>query len=118
MSILDPIIPILGPIGPVLAASETIVIGLVLLGFVSLGLHFAKKTALWKRRKHRRTVLEINDILSLESLPRGKVEHPLPGHNGHLPWCASLLFLCHCRLDCVHKLRNARDRHLGEHDLE
>src|SRR2546425_6078426 len=44
MSLLDPIVSMLGPIGPVLAASDIIVIGLALLGLISLGLYFAKKT--------------------------------------------------------------------------
>ncbi|TMI25188.1 hypothetical protein E6H36_06975 [Candidatus Bathyarchaeota archaeon] len=44
MSLLDPIVSILGPFGQVLAASDTIVIGLALLGLVSLGLYFTKKT--------------------------------------------------------------------------
>ncbi len=43
MSLLDPILPFLGPIGPVLAASDLIVIGLTILGLISLGLHFSKK---------------------------------------------------------------------------
>src|SRR2546426_7615618 len=44
MSLLDPIVSILGPFGQVLAASDTIGIGLALLGLVSLGLYFTKKT--------------------------------------------------------------------------
>ena len=44
MSLLDPIVSMLGPIGPVLAASDMIIIGLALLGLISLGLYFAKKT--------------------------------------------------------------------------
>ena len=44
MSLLDPIVPILGPFGQVLAASDQIVVGLGLFGLVCLGLHFAKRT--------------------------------------------------------------------------
>ena len=43
MSLLDPIVPILGPLGPALAASDLIVIGLGLFGLACLGLYFAKK---------------------------------------------------------------------------
>ncbi len=43
MSLLDPIVPILGPLGPALVASDLIVVGLALFGLVSLGLHFVKK---------------------------------------------------------------------------
>ncbi len=43
MSLLDPIVPFLGPLGPALAASDLIVIGLGLLGLVSFGLYKVKK---------------------------------------------------------------------------
>ena len=42
MSLLAPIVPYLGPLGPTLAASDTIVIGLALIGLISI--------ALWKVR--------------------------------------------------------------------
>ncbi len=44
MSLLDPIVPFLGPVGQALAASDLIVLGLGLFGLVCLGLYFAKKT--------------------------------------------------------------------------
>lgn len=43
MSLLDPIVPMLGPLGPALAASDQIVVGLGLLGLACLGLYFVKK---------------------------------------------------------------------------
>ncbi len=43
MSLLDPIVPALGPFGLALAASDTIVIMLGLVGLVSLALYFVKK---------------------------------------------------------------------------
>jgi flagellar protein FlaJ len=42
MSLLDPIVPYLGPLGPALAVSDTIVVGLVLLGLVCFGLSKVK----------------------------------------------------------------------------
>lgn len=43
MSLFDPALPFLGPIGPLLAASDTIIAILGLVGLVSLGLYFVKK---------------------------------------------------------------------------
>ncbi len=43
MSLLDPIVPFLGPLGPALAVSDTIVVGLILLGVVCLLLSKVKK---------------------------------------------------------------------------
>jgi archaeal flagellar protein FlaJ len=43
MSLLDPIVPFLGPLGPALAVSDTIVIGLALLGLLSFGLYKVKR---------------------------------------------------------------------------
>src|SRR3989442_1921501 len=44
MSLLDPIVPFLGPFGQVLAASDLIVVGLVLLGLVCFGLNMVNKS--------------------------------------------------------------------------
>jgi len=44
MSLLDPIVPILGPLGSALATSDLVVIGLGLFGLACLGLYFAKRT--------------------------------------------------------------------------
>src|SRR6267378_1956200 len=44
MSLLDPIVPLLGPFGQVLAASDLIVVGLALLGLVCFGLNMVKKS--------------------------------------------------------------------------
>ena len=44
MNLLDPIVPFLGPFGQVLAASDLIVVGLVLLGLVCFGLNMVKKS--------------------------------------------------------------------------
>ncbi len=44
MSLLDPIVPFLGPVGQALAASDLIVVGLGVFGLLCLGLHYAKKT--------------------------------------------------------------------------
>ena len=44
MSLLDPIVPYLGPLGPALAASDIILIGLGLLGLVSFALYKVKPT--------------------------------------------------------------------------
>jgi hypothetical protein len=44
MSLLDSIVPMLGPFGQVLAASDLIVIGLGLLGVIALALYFVKKS--------------------------------------------------------------------------
>ncbi len=43
MSLLDPIVPLLGPVGQALAASDLIVVGLGLLGLVCLALFYVKK---------------------------------------------------------------------------
>lgn len=43
MSLLDPIVPYLGPLGPTLAASDILVIGLGLLGIVSFALYKVKR---------------------------------------------------------------------------
>ncbi len=43
MSLLDPIVPILGPLGPALAASDKLVVLLSLIGLACLGLRFVKK---------------------------------------------------------------------------
>lgn len=43
MSLLDPIVPFLGPVGPTLAASDTIVVALALLGLVSFAISRFKK---------------------------------------------------------------------------
>jgi len=43
VSLLDPIVPSLGPLGPALAASDLIVIGLGLLGLVCFALYKVKK---------------------------------------------------------------------------
>ena len=43
MSLLDPIVPYLGPLGPALAVSGTLVVGLALLGLVCFGLSRVKK---------------------------------------------------------------------------
>jgi archaeal flagellar protein FlaJ len=42
MSLLDPIVPYLGPLGPALAVSDTIVVGLALFGLVCLALYKVK----------------------------------------------------------------------------
>jgi archaeal flagellar protein FlaJ len=42
MSLLDPIVPYLGPLGPALAVSDTLVVGLALLGLVCFGLYKVK----------------------------------------------------------------------------
>ena len=44
MSLLDPIVPYLGPLGPALAVSDKIVVGLVLFGLVCLGLSRVKSS--------------------------------------------------------------------------
>ncbi len=44
MSLLDPIVPLLGPLGPAFAASDLIVVGLGLFGLISLALHYVKKS--------------------------------------------------------------------------
>ena len=44
MSLLDPIVPFLGPVGLALAASDQIAIGLGIFGLACLGLHYAKRT--------------------------------------------------------------------------
>ncbi len=43
MSLLDPIVPLLGPFGQALAASDLIVVGLAFLGLVSLVLFYVKR---------------------------------------------------------------------------
>ncbi len=43
MSLLDPIVPYLGPLGPALAVSDTIVVGLLMLGAVCLLLYKVKR---------------------------------------------------------------------------
>src|SRR3989304_6661006 len=43
MTLLDPIVPRLGPLGPALAASDRLVIILGFMGLASLGLYFVKK---------------------------------------------------------------------------
>src|SRR5438128_1074044 len=44
MSLLDPIVPFLGPVRQVLASSDLIVVGLALLGLVCFGLNMVKKS--------------------------------------------------------------------------
>ncbi|HZF20918.1 MAG TPA: hypothetical protein VEZ43_00455, partial [Dongiaceae bacterium] len=43
MSLLDPIVPYLGPLGPALAVSDKLVIGLGLLGIVCFALYKVKR---------------------------------------------------------------------------
>ncbi|HEY4657629.1 MAG TPA: hypothetical protein VIH34_04005, partial [Candidatus Bathyarchaeia archaeon] len=43
MTLLDPIVPMLGPLGPALAASDRLVVILGFIGLASLGLYFVKK---------------------------------------------------------------------------
>ncbi len=43
MSLLDPIVPYLGPLGPALAVSDTVVVGLAIFGLVCLGLYMIKR---------------------------------------------------------------------------
>ena len=44
MSLLDPIVPYLGPLGPALAVSGTLIVGLALFGLVCLGLYKVKSS--------------------------------------------------------------------------
>src|SRR5438094_9192170 len=44
MSLLDPIVPYLGPLGPALAVSDTLVVVLGLLGLVCFGLYKVKSS--------------------------------------------------------------------------
>jgi archaeal flagellar protein FlaJ len=44
MSLLDPIVPYLGPLGPALAASDTVVVGLAIFGLVCLILYKVKSS--------------------------------------------------------------------------
>jgi len=44
MSLLDPIVPYLGPLGPALAVSDTLVVGLALFGLVCLALYKVKSS--------------------------------------------------------------------------
>ncbi len=43
MTLLDPVVPLLGPLGQALAASDQIVVGLAFFGLVCLGLHYVKR---------------------------------------------------------------------------